>query len=94
MAIRAAFTKPKTGGAHPNAHIVVHDPILRSETRQVVLRVSVYASKADYDAGKEPEQALERVLPVGYAALRTACLDLIEPALITRFFPGGTRVPD
>jgi hypothetical protein len=64
------------------------------DTRQVILKASVYASKADYDAGKQPIRVYNRTLETGYAALRTALLNLIEPAAITRWFPSGTRVPD
>ena len=67
---------------------------MRADTRQIVLRGRVYASKADYDAGKAPIKVHERTLEAGYNALRTAILNLIEPAAITRWFPGGTRVPD
>lgn len=94
MAIRTSYAKPKTGTVLATAHVIVQSPTIRDDTRQVVLRALVYASKADYDAGKAPEATIERILDTGYTPLRTALLNLIEPALITRYFPGGSRVPD
>ena len=94
MAIQTTYTDAGTGEISPQAHVIVHNPVMREDTRQVVLRVSLYASKADYDAGRSPVREFNRTLDTGYAALRTAILNLAEPAIITRFFPGGTRVPD
>lgn len=95
MAIRISYTDPQTGEVSPEAHLIVHNPVLRPETRQVVVRASVYASKADYDAGKEPIRELNRTLgATQYANLRTENLNYLEPRMITQFFPTGTRVAD
>jgi hypothetical protein len=95
VAIQARFTHPRTGAVSPEAHLIVHNPTLNEATRQVVLRVTVYASEDDHDAGREPIWQYERTMETAaYTAARTALLNLIEPALINRFFTGGTRVPD
>lgn len=95
MAITRAFTDPQTGEVSPAAHWVADDPVLRAATQQVALRVRVYASKADFDAGKQPVRVFNRVFQAAqYAALRNVILNAVEPALISSFLPGGVRVPD
>jgi hypothetical protein len=95
VAIRTSFTHPRTGAVSPEAHLIVDNPILDAATRQVVQRVVVYASEADYEAGREPVWRYERTLESPqYTTARTLLMNAVEPVLITRFFPGGTRVPD
>ena len=95
MAIQFSYTDPESGEVSPQAHLIVHNPLAREETRQVVLRATLYASKADYDAGKQPIREYERVLGQAvYATVRSGLLNLLEPALVANFFPGGARVPD
>lgn len=95
MAIRNDFTHPRTGDIAEDAYYLVYPPIMRRETRQLTLRVEVYASKADRDNGKEPIWTYTRQFgSTEFNALWAAMLNMIEPALITRFFPQGTRVPD
>lgn len=95
MAIQADFTNPKTGTVISNAYLLVYPPLMRRETRQMTLRVEVYASKADHDAGKAPEWVhVRQFTSAQFTPLWTAMLNLIEPALISQYFPGGTRVPD
>jgi hypothetical protein len=95
MAIRASFTDPDTGETSDEAHMIVHNPLLDERTKQITLRLTVYASKADYDAGKRPIHRYERVFPnAQYNALRTIIMNAVEPQLISNFFPGGTRVAD
>jgi hypothetical protein len=60
-----------------------------------MVEVSVYADAAAYAAKAEP-LAIRRQLISGaaYTALLAAELAITEPAVINRFYPGGTRVPD
>lgn len=95
MAIQADFTHPKTGAVTEDAYYLVHPPVMRLETRQMMLKVEVYASKTDKDNGKEPIWTYRR--PFGAAEfnpLWNSMKNMIEPALINRFFPGGVSVPD
>jgi hypothetical protein len=95
VAITASFTKPKTGAIFPTAHHVLQPPLFRVDSRQVVIKLLVYATKADFTAGKDPEGQYERVFDVNdYTALMNQVKNIVEPALITRFFPAGTRTPD
>lgn len=95
MAIRTAYTNNETGEVSPDAHAIVHNPNMDERTRQIMLRVTVYASKADYDSGKAPVREHSRTFPLAqYNALRTIILDVVEPRLITTYFPGGSRVAD
>ena len=95
MAIQNTFTNPDTGTVITNAYYLVYPPVMRRETRQMTLKVEVYASKADHDAGKEPIWTHTRQFgSTEFNALWTAMLNLIEPALINRYFPQGTRIPD
>ena len=95
MAIQNTFTNPDTGTVIANAYYLVYPPIMRRETRQMTLRVEVYASKADADAGKAPEWTYTRQFSsTQFNPLWAAMLNLIEPALISMFFPTGVRVAD
>lgn len=95
MAIQAPFTDPDTGETSPNAHMIVHNPLLDERTKQITLRLTVYTSKAEYDAGKKPIHRYQRVFPnAQYNALRTIILNAVEPQLIANHFPGGSRVAD
>ena len=95
MAIRATHTKFKTGATFPTAHHVLQPPVFRRESRQVTLKLLIYATAADFQAGKEPIAELSRTFDnTDFDALMTQIKNAIEPALIQRFFPGGTRVPD
>jgi hypothetical protein len=94
MAIRLSYTDPRTGAVYPQAHVVCHDPLAREETRQAVCQMSVYADQASYAAGLAPiGEAVRTLDSASYAPLRTATLDVIEPALIAQY-GSGTRVPD
>jgi hypothetical protein len=95
VAITNAFTKPKTGAIFPAAHHVLQPPVFRKDSNQVTIKLLVYATKADFTAGKDPEGSYERVFDVNdYTALMTQIKNIVEPALITRFFPAGVRVAD
>lgn len=95
MAIQNSYTDPDSGEVSPLAHYVVDNPELNPRSRQVVLRVGVYASKEAYDGGKLPLKLYTRTFPMAqYTALRTLLLNQIEPALISTFWPTGVRVPD
>ena len=95
MAIQSDFTHPRTGDVSEDAYFLVYPPVMRRETRQMTLKVEVYASKADHDAGKEPIWTHTRQFgSTEFNVLWTAMLDRIEPALINRYFPQGTRIPD
>ena len=95
MAIQNTFTNPDTGTVITNAYYLVYPPVMRRETRQLTLQVAVFASKADFDGGKAPEWVYTRQFgSTEFTPLWTAMLNMIEPALITRFFPAGTRIPD
>lgn len=95
MAIQNTYTDPDSGEISPLAHHVVSNPELNPRSRQVILRVSVYASKEAYDAEKAPLRVYERTFPMAqYNALRTLLLNQVEPALIAAFWPTGIRVPD
>ena len=95
MAIRTTFTRFKTGAVFANAHHVLQPPVFRKDSRQVTLKLLIYATAADFQAGKEPEGELSRTFDnADYDALMTQIKNVVEPALIQRFFPAGTRVPD
>ena len=95
MALRLPYTDPDTGAVQPLAHMVIHDPVMRADIQEVTLKATVWATKADKDAGNEPIARVRRVFTAAqYAALRTSNLNLIEPALIAAFFPTATRVAD
>lgn len=95
MAIQRAHTDPKTGEVSTAAHTIVANPVMNPATKQVRLTVTTYASKAAYDAGREPVAVNVRTFPrARYDALRTLLLNQIEPLLIAGFFPDGTRVAD
>lgn len=96
MAIRATFADDRTGLTVANAHWVLADPVLVAEGKRVVLKATVWASAAAKVAGKAPLAVVERPFEddADYDALRAANLDVIEPALIARYFTGGTRVQD
>lgn len=95
MAIRSSHTRIKTGATFPTAHHVLQPPVFQPDARQVTLKVLIYASKADYDAGKDPVGEFTRQFEQAvFNALMQDIRDRVEPAMIQRFFPSGVRVPD
>ena len=89
------YVDRETGETHSLEHYVLQPPLFRAETLQVTLRWLIYASKADYDAGKDPSGSVVRVFETAvYADLMTRLKNVIEPAAIQRFLPAGTRVAD
>lgn len=96
MAIRTTFTDDVHGLTVANAHWVIGDPVMQTEQKRVVLRLTVYASKTAKDQGRAPLTVIERSFDAAsdYDALRAVNLAAIEPELINRFFPGGTVVAD
>lgn len=95
MAIQTPYTNNDTGEVSPDAHVIVHNPNMDERTKQIILRVTIYATKADYDSGKQPIREHSRTFPLAqYNALRTIILNAVEPQLISTYFPGGSRVAD
>lgn len=96
MAIQVSFTDPETGATYAQAHIVIDDPVMVADGKRVALKATIWANAAAKAAGKVPVKRLERVFDddSDYDGLRASNLNTIEPALIARFFSGGTRVPD
>ena len=95
MALQRPYTDAKTGEVSDAAHTIVANPAMNERTKQVVIMVTTYASKAAYDAGLAPVRVDVRTFNrARYDALRALFLDAVEPALINQFFAGATRVPD
>lgn len=99
MAIRFTYTDDRTGAVVANAHLIVADPVFDAERQTVTIRATVYASKAAYDAKKEPLfRGLEKTFPAAdYLSLRGTNLNAVETALLARFptlLVGGARVAD